>query len=134
MMTLKSGLEKVKVTTDYSFWDMNAFSAGRNNAENIRQVFDWDKLTDWLLENPKVENMYIGLNGDFSNTYAQIIKGGQMHFELSDQGYFSSTHCVPIFTIDMEDGFECWSWGNETEYKKRTFWPKHCIEKLRGKY
>ena len=133
-MTLKSGLKKVKVSTNYGFWEIHAFSVGRANSDNIRQIFDWDKLTEWLLDNPKIENMYIGLNGDFDNTYAQIIKNGQIYYLLSERGYFSSTHCVPIFTIDMQDGFECWSWQDQTEYGKRTFWPKHCIEKLRGKY
>jgi hypothetical protein len=122
-----------KLESDFTFEE--AFISGPINPGGKKMVFDWDLMVDYFrTNNTPYENVTIGLNGDWKYTSSYAIKDGRICETPSDQMWLSSTHCIPSFSLDGEYGYECWKWEDETEYKTLTFWPKHCVEKLRAIY
>ena len=123
-----------KIDSKFGFWDMNAFDLGRKNVDARKKVFDWDKFTYYLLNFPKQENVYIGLNGDFDQTCAFAIRNYKIQTVFDKKMWLTSTCCIPTFSFDMESGKECWAWRDESKFNNKTFWPIHCLKVIKEKY
>jgi hypothetical protein len=123
-----------KIESKFTFWPQEGFKLGRKHVDSRKRVFDWDKFTYYLLNMPTQENVYIGLNGDFDQSCTLAIKDYTIQTTFDKKMWLTSTFCMPAFSFDMESGKECWTWRDESEFNNKTFWPKHCVARLHGKY
>ena len=106
---------------------MMAFAMGQAHKNDRLKVFDWNKAAQLIVKH-KLTDADAGLKEDWTFTGGNILTDGNLN--INSYTFLASTWATPVLWTD-EEIYECWAWGDETDWDSDTKWPQSAIEILK---